>query len=101
MIDAPEGRYVATSDIPGSFLQKDYKKRCIHINMERVMLSLLDYIGPDYYNNFIYLDSHGRKCMYEEPKNSIYRHVEVSPLFCKNSKSLGKRVTRETNMIGV
>ena len=34
MIDAMEGREVATADIPGAFLQTDYDKEDIHIKME-------------------------------------------------------------------
>ena len=35
IIDAMEGQDVATSDIPGDFLQNDYDKGDININMER------------------------------------------------------------------
>ena len=33
MIDAMEGREVATADIPGDFLQTDYDKGDIHIKL--------------------------------------------------------------------
>ena len=36
MIDAMEGRDVATAEIPGAFLQTDYDKGDIHIKMEGV-----------------------------------------------------------------
>ena len=41
MINVMEVREVATSDIPGDFLQTDYYKREIHIKMEGDMVTLL------------------------------------------------------------
>ena len=41
MIDSMEGRGVATSDIPGYFLQTDYDKGDVHINIEGSMVNLL------------------------------------------------------------
>ena len=46
MTDAMEGRYLATSDIPGAFLQTDYEKVDIHIKMEGAMVTLIEYIDP-------------------------------------------------------
>ena len=46
MIDAMEGREVATSDIPWAFLQTDYYKGDIHIKMEGYMVTLLEEIYP-------------------------------------------------------
>ena len=46
MIDAMEGREVATSDIPGAFLQTYYDKGDIHIKMEGDMVTLLKEIYP-------------------------------------------------------
>ena len=36
-----EGRYVATAEIPGAFLQTYYKKWYIPINMDGEMVNLL------------------------------------------------------------
>ena len=41
MIDSTEGRYVATADIKGDFLQTDYEKRDIHIKIKGAMVNLL------------------------------------------------------------
>ena len=41
MIDAKEGRDVATSDIPGGFLKSDYDKGDIYIKTEGSMVTLL------------------------------------------------------------
>ena len=47
MIDAMEGRYVETSEIPGAFLQTYYDKGYIHINIWGAMVTLLEEINPD------------------------------------------------------
>ena len=46
---------VATSDIPGAFLQTDYDKEDIHMNMEGETVFLLEDIDPSYYKYFIYI----------------------------------------------
>ena len=53
MIDATEGRELATAEIPGAFLQTDYDKGDIHIKLEGAMLTLLEEIDPEYYKDFI------------------------------------------------
>ena len=53
MIDAIEGREVATADIPGALLHTDYDKGDIHIKLEGAMLTLLEEIDPEYYKDFI------------------------------------------------
>ena len=81
MIDATEGREVATSNIPGAFLQSDFEKGDIHIKLEGDMVNLLEEIKPEYYKYIIYTNKRGNKCMYEESKKAIYGTLEVSPLF--------------------
>ena len=81
MIDAMEGREVATADIPEAFLQTDYDKGDIHIKLEGVMVTLLEEIDPEYYKYFIFTDKRGRKCMYAESKKAIYGTLEASLLF--------------------
>ena len=71
MIDTTEFWDVATADIPGAFIQTDYKKRDIYINMEGEMVTLLEEIDPAYYKDFICIDSHVNKCMYTESKKDI------------------------------
>ena len=46
MIESMEGREVATTDIPGAFLQTDYEKVDIHIKLEGDMVTLLEEIDP-------------------------------------------------------
>ena len=64
MIDAMEGREVATADIPGAFLQTNYDKGNIQIKLEGAMVTLLEEIDPEYYKDFIFTDKRGRKCIY-------------------------------------
>ena len=54
-IDATKVQDVATAEIPGYFLQADYKKGDIHINMEVKMVTLFEDIYPAYYKDFIYI----------------------------------------------
>ena len=61
MIDATEGREVATADIPGDFLQINYDKGDIHIKLEGAMVTLLEEIDPEYYRDFNYTDKRGSK----------------------------------------
>ena len=56
MIEAIEVHYVATSDTPGDFLQNDYYKGDIHINMEGAMVPLIEEIKPAYHKEFIYIN---------------------------------------------
>ena len=84
-----EGREVATTDIPGAFLQTDYDKGDIHIKLEGAMVTLLEDIDPEYYKYFIFIDKCGRKCMYAAAKKAIYGTLEASLLFwAKLSKVL-------------
>ena len=61
IIDAMEGREVATAYTPGAFLRNDYDKGDIHIKLEGSMLNLLEDIDPEYYGDFIYTDKRRRK----------------------------------------
>ena len=88
MIEAMEVQKVATTNIPEYFLQNDYAKGDIHIKLEGAMVTLLEYIDPEYYKYFIYTDKRGRKCTYAELKKAIYGKLEALLLFWeKLSKS--------------
>ena len=50
-----EGRVISTSYIPGAFLQNCYDKGYTLINMDGEMVTLLKYVEPAYYKDFIYL----------------------------------------------
>ena len=84
MIDAMEGREVVTAKIPGSFLQTDYDKRDININLEVAIFALLKEIDTGFYKYFIYTYKRGRKCMFSETKKDVYGTLEASLLFWGN-----------------
>ena len=89
MIDTMEDQEVATTDIPGAFLQTDYDKEDIHIKLEGVMVTLLEQIDPEYYKDFIFTDKSRSKYMYAEAKKAIYGTLDSSLLFwAKLSKIL-------------
>ena len=77
MIDAMEGREVATADIIEDLLQTDYDKVNIHIKLEGAMVTLLKDINTYY---FKYLSTHinveGSACMQNPRRLSMapYRH---------------------------
>ena len=48
MIDVMKGQEVATTDIPGAFLQTNDDKGDIHIKPEEAMVTLLQEINPEY-----------------------------------------------------
>ena len=43
-----EGQDVETDDITGAFLQIDYDKGDMHINIEGAMVNIIEDINPDY-----------------------------------------------------
>ena len=89
MIDAVEGREVATSEIPGAFLQTDYDIGDIHIKLEGYMVTLIEDINPEYYKYFIYTYKRRKKCMHAEANKAIYGTLKASLLQRKKlSKSL-------------
>ena len=74
MIYAMEIRDVATAEIPGSFLQTDYRKGFIRINMEGAMVTLLEDIYPAYYKDFIYMDILRKNAYMHNPRR-IYMEL--------------------------
>ena len=61
MLDAMEGREIATTDIPGVSLKNNYNKGDIHIKLEVAMVTLLEEIDPEYYKDYIYTYKRRRK----------------------------------------
>ena len=55
MIDTIEGQDLATAEIPVDFLQTYYNKGGIHVKMDGAIVTLLKYIDPAYYKDFIYI----------------------------------------------
>jgi hypothetical protein len=90
MIDAMEGRDVATADIPGAFLQTDYTKGDTHLRLEGEMVTLLEKIDPGY-SKYVFTNKKGKKILYAETMKAIYGTLNASLLFwIKLSASLTK-----------
>ena len=88
MIDAMEGRELATADIPGAFLQTNYYKGVYTSNWKGLWLPYLNRSTRNY-KDLIFTDKRGRIYMYAEAKKAIYRTLYASLIFWgKLSKSL-------------
>ena len=81
MIDAFEGRDVATADIPAAFLQTEYTKGDTHIRIEGPMLELLTELDPGLYRKYIKTYPNGKKVLFAEIKKAIYGTTNASLLF--------------------
>ena len=81
MIDAKEGRDVATADIPGAFLQTDYDKGDTHLRIEGPMLELLTKLEPEHYRKYIHTYPDGKKVLFAEIKKAVYGTKNASLLF--------------------
>lgn len=93
VIDAYEGRDVATVDIPGAFLQtkwpSDEKK--VHVVLDDRMAELLAKISPETYERYI-ASKRGKKYIYCELTCALYGTVKAALLFwIKLTKSLKMR----------
>ena len=66
------------------------------------MATIIEDIDPSYYKDFIYIDRHGKKCMYAKSNKDIYGTIEASLLFwAKLSKSLEEMGYQRSGMTGV
>ena len=81
MIDAKEGRDVATADIPGAFLQTEYDKGDTHIRIEGPMLDLLTKLDPSHYRKYIHTYPNGKRVLFAEIKKAMYGTLNASLLF--------------------
>ena len=52
LIDAMEGRDVATVDIPGAFMQADMEGDDVHLRLEGKMVNILTKIDPKLYSKY-------------------------------------------------
>ena len=81
MIDAMEGRDVATADIPGAFMQTPYDGGDVHIRIDGPMATLLAKIDPELYGPYMVKGRNGRSMMFAETKKALYGTVDASLLF--------------------
>jgi hypothetical protein len=89
LLDAIEGRKVATCDIPGAFLQADWPAdRDCYLKFEGAMVSMICDIDPKYKSNIVY-GKNGRKFIYAKLTKAVYGTLLGAILFYeKLSKQL-------------
>ena len=81
MIDALEGRHVATVDIPGAFLQTDMPEgEDVYIRLDGTMAELLCRLDPNTYAPCMIQNSK-RKVLYTKAKKAIYGTLRAALLF--------------------
>jgi hypothetical protein len=83
IIDAKEGRDVATVDIPGAFLHSDIDE-LIHLIMDGPMADLLVKVNPEKYCEFVVKDRNGKSVIYVELKKALYGTLQAALLFWEN-----------------
>jgi hypothetical protein len=82
LMDAIEGRNVATCDIPGAFLlQADWPAdRDCYLKIEGAMISMICDIDSDYSRNIVY-GKNGRKFIYAKLTKAVYGTLLGAILF--------------------
>jgi Reverse transcriptase (RNA-dependent DNA polymerase) len=78
VIDAKEGRYVATADIPGAFMQADMDE-VVHMRLEGTMVDLLLNVAPEYAIFVTY--ENGKKVLYVLLTKALYGTMRAALLF--------------------
>jgi hypothetical protein len=89
LMDAIEGRKVATCDIPGAFLQADWPTDCdCYLKFEGAMVSMIYDIDPKYKKNIIF-GKNGKRYIYAKLTKAVYGTLLGAILFYeKLSKQL-------------
>jgi len=82
IIDAKEGRDVATVDIPGAFMQTDMEEK-VYMRIDGVMADLLVKIDPDKYKKFV-TKVRGKSVLYVLLNKALYGTIMASLLFWKD-----------------
>ena len=85
IIDAIEGRDVATVDIPGAFLQTEMPddEPAVHIKLTGQMVKLLYKLDPERYGPCIIKTKTGGKVLYTKANKAIYGTLKAALLFWK------------------
>ena len=88
IVDANEGRDVATVDIPNAFAQtvitdahKDYR---VIARIRGKLVDILVDIAPDVYGPYVYENKKGEKVLLVQCTNALYGTMVASLLFYKN-----------------
>ena len=81
ILDAREGRRVATCDIPGAFMQADMDE-VVHVRFDGPLAQLLTRVDPHTYTKF--LENHnGKEVMYVRLRKALYGTLQGAMLFWK------------------
>jgi hypothetical protein len=95
VIDAIEGRDVATLDIPGAFMQSDMEGKVI-MKLEGVMAEIILKIDPKLYKKFI-TQENGKDVIYVLLKKALYGTLQAALLFWQNLSGQLKKWGFEIN----
>jgi hypothetical protein len=85
VIDAKEGRYVATCDIPGAFMHADMDE-IVHMKIEGPMAKLLVNIDPKLYEPYL-THENGKPVIYVKLAKALYGTLQAARLFWQNLSS--------------
>jgi hypothetical protein len=85
VIDAKEGRDVATTDIPGAFMQADMDE-LVHMRLVGPLVKLLTKVDPELYEKYIEYEK-GTPVMYVKLSKALYGTLQASLLFWKDLTS--------------
>ena len=81
-IDAQEGRDVATTDIPGAFMQTDINDT-VYVRLSGPLATLLAKVDKDKYEKFV-VEEGGKPVIYVRLKKALYGTLNASLLFWKD-----------------
>jgi hypothetical protein len=81
VIDAMEGRDVATVDIPGAFMQADIDE-VVHVKFEGEIAEMLVKLDPKLYRKYV-RDENGKSVLYVELLKALYGTLKAALLFWK------------------
>jgi hypothetical protein len=82
VVDAVEGRDVATCDIPGAFMQSDMKGK-VYMKLEGVMAEAILKIDPKQYTKHV-VQENGKDVIYVILKKALYGTLQAALLFWQN-----------------
>jgi hypothetical protein len=82
VIDAVEGRDVATCDIPGAFMQSDMKGKVV-MKLEDVMAEIIVKIDPTQYKKYVTKEN-GKDVIYVILAKALYGTLQAALLFWQN-----------------
>jgi hypothetical protein len=82
VIDAMEGRDVATCDIPGAFMQSDMKGKVV-MKLEGVMAEVILKINPRKYTKHV-VKENGKDVIYVILQKALYGTLQAALLFWQN-----------------